>query len=221
MSHPAFLSGVHLRVLKKAPCRAVWIKRCIDFPTSSSSGLLSQSANENKPLNQTFCSFSSQVWISEIKGKLSEHFSTGGGCGTADSREALKQGPRDPPLSLSVLFHRFCPSCQCWAISRGQGHPPRLRSPGDTFRVFTRDHITEYEEILPHTVKRTATAHRKAVQKNLASLQGLRWQLQVTAHQPRQVSLGGAEDSGLGAGFLSRDGLWCSPLQSPVSSPGT
>lgn len=84
MHHPAFLSGVHLEVLKEAPCRAVWIKCFVDLPTSSSSGLLSQSANENNSLNQTFCSFFSQVWISEIIGKLSELLSSGGSCVTAD-----------------------------------------------------------------------------------------------------------------------------------------
>lgn len=88
--------------------QTVWMKCFIDFPTSSSSRLLSQSANENNSLNQTFCSFFPNVWISEITGKISEYFSTGRSCIIADMRECEGEpGSRAP---IPILHPHSLPS---------------------------------------------------------------------------------------------------------------
>lgn len=98
--HLVSLSGVHLQVVKGAPCRAGWIRCFTDFPSSSPSLLLSQSVNENNSLNQTFGSCLSHVWIGAIRGKAAF-------LQTRESGNVLTQEPRyhPPPLSITRTPH--------------------------------------------------------------------------------------------------------------------
>lgn len=113
--HLVSLSGVHLQVVKGAPCRAGWIRCFTDFPSSSPSLLLSQSVNENNSLNQTFGSCLSHVWIGAIRGKAAF-------LQTRESGNVLTQEPRYHPPLLSIPPAR--PTRVCRFLATAQSCAP-------------------------------------------------------------------------------------------------
>lgn len=187
--HPASLSGVHLQLLTGAPCRAVRMECFIDFLTSSSSCLLSRSANENNSLNQTFCSFFSHVWISEITGKLVDisplveaaYLQTGGSALKQELQYPTPHPPtpvcRFPAATAENCVPGSTPAASAQLSTRFRATFLDSGAQGKHFgfsQEIGSSCFTEYEEILPHMMKRkpTAAAHRKMCGSTLPASRG-------------------------------------------------